>query len=263
MPDPSVDGPPTSRRSLLESATGRNALLLVGSSIMLLAGTAAIIYASGSYSGDSALWFVGFILISLSGLSMTAAIFTALGYAGNASEAFGLPSGSIRAILAIAIMVLLLIFGLPLITWDKAPRALDRTAFEAVRVDCAAAAAEVTRYQVLHVLAVLDTAACGTPPAPGQKAIIHLHGNVRMTMPVEQREQAKQVITAIVTLLTTIIGFYFGSQNALSLVNAIRGGEGDGDRQNSPKGQPGSDTRPEAAADDDDDADDGASTPRP
>jgi hypothetical protein len=199
--------------------TKAEALLLGISSAMMLAGVIAIIYASRGFS-DSSLWFIGFLLIALSGLSLTAAIFRALGY-NTPGEAFGLPTGSIRALLAIGIMVLLVIFGLPLVSWKDAPVDLNRTAIDTVYVDCAAASGEAARYKD-RFFVTLDTKACTAPPAPGQKARIAIFGNSRVAMSDQDRELSKQIITAIITLLTTIIGFYFGSQNAINLINAIK-----------------------------------------
>jgi hypothetical protein len=208
---------------MLQNLISKNALLLVGSSIMLIAGTAAVIVASQSYTEDSALWFIGFVLISLSGLSMTAAVFKALGYPPS-GEAFGLPSGSIRALLAISIMVLLLIFALPLTSWSHAPLVLNARPLDVAIADCGDIKAELARYGQLHLVAVVDSKACVTPPVAGAKARISLYASSRQGMSHEQIDLSKQVLTAVITLLTTVIGFYFGSQNTLTLAKAIKEG---------------------------------------
>lgn len=217
----------------LASATGRSGLLLIGSSLMLLVGVLGIAAASGLYvrGGDSSLWFVGLILISLAGLAMTAAIFRGLGFRKRDMEAFGLPTGSVRAILAIAITVLLVIFGLPMIS-VSGPDVLGTAPVASASVDCAAVDAERQRYESHRLLAVVDTRDCKASigaaaggagaASPRQKARIALYGSVLSTMPAEQREQGKQLLTAVLTLLTTIVGFYFGSQSALVIAKQMR-----------------------------------------
>ena len=224
-----------------------NPLLLAGAAAMLVVGALVVIVASTYFDGDSSLWFIGFILISLSALALTAAVFRGLGYRANESEAFGLPSGSIRAVIAIAIMVLLLIFGLPYVSSDPGTKVVNRTALDRdVLVSCERVESEVKRYEAVGLIPVLDARACQPQAPAGATASIAIYGRSRQSDPLtrDRLETSRQLLTAIITLLTTIIGFYFGSQQALNLVTALNAknsgenSQGGGNRPDPNAGRP-------------------------
>lgn len=223
MPDPQDEIPNDQQAAATASSPSPETIwwLLVGAGAMLLVGVLILIVASNFYRGDSALWFIGFVLISLAALAMTAAVFRGLGYVPSPGEAFGLPSGSIRAVLAIAIMILLLIFGLPLVSSDKAPLVLNRAAVRELKVSCAAVDAEVKRYETRGLFVLVNSKDCPNATDARPLANLSIFAQYRAEMGSQQLEVSKQLLTAVITLLTTIIGFYFGSQNAISLVNAI------------------------------------------
>lgn len=222
-----------------------NPRLLSGAAVMLIVGALLIIYASTFFKSDSSIWFIAYILIALTALAMTAAVFRGLGFRANESEAFGLPAGSIRAVIAIAIMVLLLIFGLPYVSNDPGTKVVNRTALGGqVLVSCDRAEAEVKRYEAVGLIPVLDTRACQSGAPVGATASITIYGQSRQSAPVNQDKlvTSRQLVTAMITLLTTIIGFYFGSQQALNLFTALNernsGGSAQGESKN-PDPDPG------------------------
>jgi hypothetical protein len=179
--------------------------------------------------------FIALLIIFLTALAASSALYTGLSM-GSRDEAFGLPSGSMRALLAIGIMILFVVFGLPMIT----PRQTEVSAKEvSVPVEQLAATIRLNREQGFEVR-ILDPGVAGTassapsqPPAqkgaagntaapapatapakagPARPAKIEI---VRMTSAsAGQTDLNKQMLTAIITLLTTVVGFYFGSRSA-------------------------------------------------
>ena len=208
--------------SILVEPSTRKALLITGSAFLLFLAAFGLFVLAGRNVPDSALVFVGFVLVSILGLALAAAVFKALGFTTN-TDAFGLPSGSIRAVIAISIMVMFVLFGLPFIQLRSAPTRLADKPFETVTVPCAAVANEVNRFRSIGVVGVPDLAACA-PQAGGTAgaavagiATLKLYSTTQ-EYSSEQLEFGKQILTAVITLLTTIIGFYFGSQSALAAV---------------------------------------------
>lgn len=229
--------------SLWERLTSRNALLIMGSTLFMIISIGTILAFALQSLADSALLFVGFLLISMAGLAFLAAVYNALGHDTRSGDAFGLPSGSVRALLAIAIMILFVVFGLPFIRLDSAPSRLSDEPFETVSVPCAAAAADVRRYRNDGIVAVPNYQSCGMEP---NLAPLKLYRQTREYSP-NQLEFGKQILTAVITLLTTIIGFYFGSQSAIAAATAARENPG-------PRSDPGDDSRPHGHSDQKDEA---------
>lgn len=197
-----------------------NGMLVLGSSAALIISAIIIFLVAGQGSTDSTLLFIGFLLASLVGLALAAAIYNGLGHDTSNADAFGLPNGSIRALLAIAIMVLFVIFGLPFIRLDGAPSRMADEAFETVTVPCSAVGAELQRYRGNEIVAIPDYQSCAVPP---QVASLKLYRRTR-EYSENQLELGKQILTAVITLLTTIIGFYFGSQSAMAAASAAAQG---------------------------------------
>ncbi|HEY1128103.1 MAG TPA: hypothetical protein VGF12_01755 [Roseateles sp.] len=168
-------------------------------------------------TGDSALWFVGLLVLTATALTLTAIVFGGLNL-NDANEAFGLPSGSVRTLLAVGVMVLFAVFGLKFFgsTDSQAGESrLGEKPFEQIEVAAAKLADEVERYRqsqsVLPVVVSPGRAAAGTDP--GANAKLHLY-LLKPGRPAEAVDAQKQLLTAIITLLTTVVGFYFGSKSA-------------------------------------------------
>jgi len=154
-------------------------------------------------------WFVGLLVIFGAALSLIAVVFQWLGLAYR-DEAFGLPAGSVRSLLAIGVMVLFTVFGLVAVTVDESnfsSRVADQAISSAVApADPVALAAEVKRYERQGMAVVVESVG-----ASG--ATLKLY-RVERAKPTETSDTQKQVLTSLMTLLTSIVSFYFGSRTS-------------------------------------------------
>jgi hypothetical protein len=167
-------------------------------------------------TGTSSLWFVGLLVVFGAALTLIAVVYRWLGLA-NAGEAFALPTGSIRTLLAIGIMVLFTVFGLNFFDSSSAAATQmhpSEKAFSAVEALPQDVDNEVRRYEAKGFAVAVE--ARGTPAtasAPAVMARLKLH-SVEVVRATDIIDMQKQMLTAVVTLLTTVIGFYFGSRSA-------------------------------------------------
>ncbi|MGM9482044.1 hypothetical protein ACS5PN_12730 [Roseateles sp. NT4] len=171
---------------------------------------------------DSALWFVGLLVLTATALTLTAIVFGGLKL-NDPSEAFGLPSGSVRTLLAVGVMVLFAVFGLKFFGDDGQGAVSDKPFIETT-VPAAKLADELARYKDVAVLAVVVSpgkAASGADP--GTDAKLNLYA-VKPRRPADAVDAQKQLLTAIITLLTTVVGFYFGSKSAGDGLRSQAGG---------------------------------------
>lgn len=165
---------------------------------------------SNQPSMSNPVWFVGMMIIFGAALALIAVVFKWLGLA-TATEAFGLPTGSVRTLLAVAVMVLFAVFGLAAIANDDggprhpASKPLEKSAVAAP----GALDAEIKRYQGFGIIAV----PVGAGPVAGSTEL-QLYPQEETPRPVETTNLLKQIITALVTLLTSVVSFYFGSRSA-------------------------------------------------
>jgi len=202
-------------RGIVSKLTSSNAMLMFGSTAAMLIAVGFVLHTSSGNPGptDSALLFMGFILLALAGFVMAAAAFKGIGYVSAGPDAFGLPSGSIRALLGLALMIMLIVFGLPFLRIESEPRIVSDKSFAAATVSCGELKEALSIYRSSGLIAVSDAKACAAAPAagaPAPQATIQLF-RVTAEWPSSTLDLNKQTITAIVTLLTTVVGFYFGS----------------------------------------------------
>lgn len=160
--------------------------------------------------------FVGLLLGVVVVLALVAALFRMLGLS-NPKEAFGLPSGTVRTVLALGVMVL---FAVCALTFLAAPAGVKEIGAWLAQGQAAQASvepdmlkAEVERYEkagwTVLVKSVGVNAAEPTKKMPAELTLFRA--------PVPSRDQSdmeKQVLTAITALMTTVVGFYFGSRTA-------------------------------------------------
>lgn len=178
------------------------------------------IYASRAAEGDQTFSFIALLIIFMTALAASSIVFKALDL-GSKEEAFGLPSGSVRAMIAIGIMILFVVFGLPVVSSE--PKELSSGEVQ-VPAEQLPGVIRLNSEQGF-VIRVRDLGAAAAPPAapgaaptPGRPARIEI---VRMnTVTDEQMDLNRQLLTAIVTLLTTVVGFYFGSRSATDVIKA-------------------------------------------
>lgn len=176
--------------------------ILAGASLLLMKAT-------GTEPGLTSVRFVALLLVTLTALAASVMVFSGLKLAAP-SEAFGLPSGSIRALLAMGVMVLLVVLGLHFIPTER-----SLTLFKEISVKADNVVAETTRYQAAGFVVVVIE-----PPAPpsGQAASTPADPKLQLfrasgPAPADT-DLIKQILTAVVTLLTSVISFYFGARSA-------------------------------------------------
>jgi hypothetical protein len=186
------------------------------------AGALALLVVAAGYltyrvfqNGDSAtLQFITLLILFMVALAATAALFVALRL-HNTGEAFGLPSGSIRTLLAVGIMMLFVVFGLPVISTKGEYVQPVRVEIPYERLT---ETVRVNREQGFYVQVL-------NPGAAGSSAVIRIIGTVP-TQTAAQLDLTKQLLTAIITLLTTVIGFYFGSASSTDGMREAAGASG-------------------------------------
>jgi hypothetical protein len=155
---------------------------------------------------DNPFWFVGLLVVFAAALTLMAIVFRWLGVE-NREEAFALPSGSVRTLLAVGVMVLFAFFGLTFFDHAATGGPKERLAAVPLRTvdaptDAAALAKDIARYEG-HGLVALPTAA-------GKLELYQKEA----TLPEGVTDMQKQMLTTVGALLTTVLGFYFGSRSA-------------------------------------------------
>jgi hypothetical protein len=154
---------------------------------------------------DETFNFIALLIIFMTALAASSIIFVSLKMGSN-EEAFGLPSGSVRALLAIGIMILFVVFGLPVVSSHSEELSSRQATVPAEQV---AEVMRLNKEQGFLVRVLSSTGAAGTPGARTQLEIVQMN-----SVTAAQMDLNKQMLTAIITLLTTVIGFYFGSRSA-------------------------------------------------
>ncbi|URI07155.1 hypothetical protein MW290_00580 [Aquincola tertiaricarbonis] len=168
----------------------------------------------------TAFWFVGLLVIFGAALALIAMVFHALGLA-SADEAFGLPAGSLRSLLAVGVMVLFAVFGLQALMNDGAGSLPGWQLFSTTVADVARVQPEIQRYEKQGLLAIAGAAS-------GPTGIeLRIYSPTRTT-PAATQDIQKQIITALITLVTSVVSFYFGSRSVEAMAKATGEGKGGG-----------------------------------
>jgi hypothetical protein len=191
----------------VEAAQRRTGMIIAGGLMLLVFGFTIALTLPTYVDRNNPFWVVGMLVIFGGALSLIAVVFSWLGL-GSRDEAFGLPSGSVRTLLAIGVMILFAVFGLAATTLNDASH-MRQPSEQPIGTAVAPAAtlvAEVQRYERQGLVAVVER-------IEGGNAVLRLHREER-TKPAETTDMQKQLLTALVTLLTSVISFYFGSRSA-------------------------------------------------
>lgn len=187
----------------------RTGVLVAAGLLLLVFGFTAALALPAYVDHSNPFWFVGMLVIFGAALALIAVVFRWLGIAAP-DEAFALPSGSIRTLLAVGVMVLFTVFGLAAVSSNDSgfmPRVSPQPIGTAVAPAASAAlTAEIQRYERQGIVAVVEQ-------ADAASATLKLH-SVERVKPAETSDMQKQLITALVTLLTSVVSFYFGSRSA-------------------------------------------------
>ena len=154
-------------------------------------------------------------MIAFASLIMTIVYcFRVLSRSGMASKrhAFALPPGSIRAILAMGFIVLVMVFGVYLITEVKTPQTrllILSEKITAAEPDLASAISEkMDQLRQIYGQGFVVADETGEMDDFATVNVYMLSDNDRIA------NLAQQILTMLATALTAIVGFYFGSRTA-------------------------------------------------
>ncbi len=188
-------------------------IYVIGGILLLVAGSAVL--ALEQHTHTEAFRFIMLLVVFMAALAITATVFSGL-HLADKKEAFGLPSGSVRALLAVGIILLFVVFGLPLVAVVPNADPSERPkpiATVSVPYDKIAEAARMYTDQHLNVIVTNY----GAPTVNPGQANEQVHpATVEVRPPdyyAERFDISKQLVTAIITLLTSVISFYFGSRS--------------------------------------------------
>jgi hypothetical protein len=200
----------------------KNGYVMTGLAILLLGSLGLGLYGLfGGIDASSEIFrFISLLIIFMAALAAAATVFFGM-QMGNVQEAFGLPTGSVRALLAMGIMILFVVFGIPLTSTPKnAPARLSDQPVSTVTVPLFQLPTAISQHEAQDLVVVVsDYGRVPNGTDAGAPAKIAVYQKVR-ARPAEELDIARQMLTAIVTLLTTVVGFYFGSRSAAESLRA-------------------------------------------
>ena len=195
----------------------RTGVWVAGGLLLLVFGFTAALALPAYVDHSNPFWFLALLVIFSAALALIAVAFRWLGMAAP-EEAFALPSGSIRTLLAIGVMMLFVVFGLAAVSVNDSgfmSRVSEQPIATAMAPAASAAlAAEIQRYERQGIAAVVEQ-------ADASSAVLKLH-RIEHFKPAETSDMQKQLITALTTLLTSVISFYFGSRSVEAVRDAIK-----------------------------------------
>ena len=145
------------------------------------------------------------IMILFGSLALVSTLFKRLSLSDR-SQPLALPEGSIRAVIALSLIVLFAIISIMLYQTDAKPYVLPGVS--------AVSLAEMLKSKSINPVAVIPEA-CGKPEKPSQNCepneqrfTIH----IRPTPAQESIDLAKQLLILIGTLMTSVTSFYFAAR---------------------------------------------------
>lgn len=222
----SMDAETNTSLFMFQSRTKIRRLYVIGGVAILVLGSLAlgVIYVWGGVQSAS-FGFITLLIVFMAALVTTAAVFSGL-QLGDRQEAFGLPSGSVRALLAIGIMILFVVFGLPLVSashdTNKDPPVEPIAVLGGIPFD--KLDETVKRFNDQHFVVIVTNYGAPTTTAGTSPPVEH-QASIKLLPPdhyADRLDISKQLITAIITLMTSVVSFYFGSR---SVTDAMKGGK--------------------------------------
>jgi hypothetical protein len=190
----------------LDRVTGRRVLLIAA----MLGGAFALgflIFAFLTYNeekgptkglGGVVLLVAGFVTVALL-LYLGTLVLRALDM-GAPGEALGMPEGSIRALIAMSLILIFAIIGIQVFTAGSAGAELNSTGLTQAQIDALRADGAIVISQTLQT------------PIPEPPAAALYNVTTRTVMTQEAHDFGLQLMTTVSTLVVAVAGFYFGSR---------------------------------------------------
>ncbi len=151
------------------------------------------------------------IMLLFGAMTITSSLFQSLGLADK-NEALALPPGSVRAAIALSLVVLFATIAIMLfqtLAQEGAPKRLEGLSEEEKTLVLKQPG---TRVMAVRKLACGSAAASAPPPAPNAPACYDVE--VAATPSSEAVDLAKQLLTLVGTLMTSVTSFYFAAKTA-------------------------------------------------
>lgn len=157
------------------------------------------------------------IMLLFGAMTITSSLFQSLGLA-DSGEALALPPGSVRAAIALSLVVLFATIAIMLfqtLAQEGTPKRLEGLSEEEKTL--------VLKQPGTRVMAVRKVA-CSANPAPVANAPACYDLEVAATPSGEAVDLAKQLLTLIGTLMTSVTSFYFASRTGALATPKTEGG---------------------------------------
>src|SRR3954447_14270292 len=184
-------------RGTLGAAAALLAFLVIGGLIF-----AGLVFGQPPYLGGFAsviLLIAGVVTVALI-LLIGTVVFTALGIR-NPGQALGMPDGSIRALIAMVLILIFAIIGVVVFNAGTSPETYTSTGLTQAQIDTLHAGGAIILQQ--NAVAV----APGASPGTALYSVI-----LRPSMTPESHDFGLQLLTTVSTLVVAVAGFYFGSR---------------------------------------------------
>lgn len=129
---------------------------------------------------------------------------------GTPAEALGMPEGSIRALIAMSLILIFAIIGILVFNQGSAGSEAQSTGLTQAQIDALRADGAIIVSQSLQ------------EPAPPSPAAALYDVTTRATMTREAHDFGLQLMTTVSTLVVAVAGFYFGSRSVAQASTAIQ-----------------------------------------
>lgn len=150
-------------------------------------------------------------MILFGALALISAVFARLDLSCP-GEALALPPGSIRAAIALALIVLFALISVMLYQSLSAPYSVDDLSYEQKNA--------MLQEPVNRVLAVRPAGCPADAPSPCMPTAMRYTVHLRQAPGAESTDLAKQLLILIGTLMTSVTSFYFASRTAEATAKA-------------------------------------------